>query len=460
MAGAGQLAAGDATVTVSRGATRDEVIAAYGRPTGQSKVGNIEILHFRNRQVRLENNRVVRVTSIPEPAAPAHSAPVAAAVPAAADVANASPSSTVQNPSEPPSPFAAAWITGFEHATRDAARRDSVILALFTQSDASPAARQFQREIALHRDFVNAFRARYVLLQVDFPAREDLAPALRAENETLRERFGIKRFPAVLILSAAGEKIASVPVDTGAVLGTAYRERLMAAIIAAYTLPAPAPVAHEAPVAAPKPPEPTPVPIVVAPAEVTSGLTTARWLIMAALAGGTLLAGVMLFVLWLFIRKINKPVALNRRSNMATRISQAASGLPSFAEIRAWPKEMLLHVLIRLAEVEGYVADEQPFGSDKDLVLKRPGNPAPEIVICCATGNAGVIPTRKLRELVGIMAAEDVPNGWYVSPSGFSADARTYAEQHNITLIDASRLIDQLSDLPTFALPKVLAPVR
>ena len=75
----------------------------------------------------------------------------------------------------------------------------------------------------------------------------------------------------------------------------------------------------------------------------------------------------------------------------------------------------------------------------------------------CVTGSAGVVPTRKIRDMVSALAADEVPAGWYVSPMGFSLDARAYAEQHNVRLIDGPRLLEQLSDLPTFALPKVLA---
>ena len=145
---------------------------------------------------------------------------------------------------------------------------------------------------------------------------------------------------------------------------------------------------------------------------------------------------------------------------MAWRIDHAASGLPSHGEISAWTKQTMCNLMVRLAETEGFVAEEQPIGSDKDLVLKRPGNPAPEVIVCCVTGNAGVIPTRRMREMVGMLAADDVPAGWFIAPMGFSLDARAYAEQNNIRLIDSLVLLEQLGNLPSFALPKVLAAVR
>src|SRR5687768_11136699 len=71
------LAAADSTAVIGRGATRDQVISAFGVPSGKSKVGNIEVLHYPSRQVRLENGRVERITSRigTPPPTPAASAP-------------------------------------------------------------------------------------------------------------------------------------------------------------------------------------------------------------------------------------------------------------------------------------------------------------------------------------------------------------------------------------------------
>jgi hypothetical protein len=445
------VAADDMKRGIAVGATRSEVIQAHGQPTGRSKFGNIEVLHYGVGQIRLEDGRVQRI-NLRRPEIPA-----IFPAPATNDEANATDSSGMAKLDK--SALANVWITSLKHAEDDATRRNSPILALFTSSDASPTTRQFQKEITLHPEFVNAFRADYVMLHADLPVRADMAAELRSQNEELRKTLGVQSLPALLILSSAGEKIAAVDI-ADSVPGSAFRARFIAAVSAAYQLPIPARPAPvpALPAVAPAPAEGnqfhTP------PAQVTLGLATARWLVSAALLVGTILAAAMLLVLWVVLRKINKPVALNRRSSMAWRIDHAASGLPSFAEIAAWPKDMLCKVTIRLAETEGFVAEEQPFGSDKDLILKRPGNPAPEILVCCVTGNAGVIPMRKMREMVGMLVAEDVQAGWFIAPMGFSVEARAYAEQNNIRHIDGAGLLEQLSNLPTFALPKVLAAVQ
>lgn len=438
----------DVSSGIQPGATRQQVIDVYGPPVGRAKAGAREILHYRNGSVTLAGGRVERVSmkSASEPVASAPVNPPAAS--AGAPVAA----------KEPKSPMADVWMTSFEEAQRDATRRNAAILALFTTSDASPAARQFQKEIALHPEFVNAFRGRHVLLHIDAPLRTELPAATVQENEALRDRYAVRKYPTLLILSATGEKIAEIEIADAAP-SNAFRGRLLAAVSAA--LPAPEPVVP--PAAAPTPTPPPPAAssqIMLAPVEVTTGLSTARSLIAAALIVGTLVAGALLFGLWILLRKFNKPVVLNRRATIASRIDQAASGLPTPAEIIAWPKEAIVHLIVRLAEREGFVAEEQRRGGDKDLILKRPGNPAPELIVCCVAGHAGVIATRRIREMVGMLAAEEVSAGWYVAPTGFSLDARSYAEQHNVRLIDGAALIDQLSDLPSFALPKVLASAR
>jgi hypothetical protein len=444
----GHVFAADSTALLERGATRDQVIAAFGPPVGSAKAGTKEIIHYRNGSVTLANGRVERINLKPA-AAPAPPPPASPPTPAATAAAA---------PNEAKSPLADVWISRFDDATRDASRRSAPILALFTSSDASPASRQFQKEIALHPEFVNAFRGRYDLLNVDFPVRTEVSPDILQQNEAWRDQFGVRGYPALLILDATGVKIAEVAIADSAP-GSAFRGRLLAAVDAAHPLPEPT-RSTPVPITVVEPaPAPTST-LHVAPTQVTSGLTTARWLIAGALIAGTLVAGVMLFVLWLMLRKLNKPVALTRRSSMASRIDQAASGLPSHAEILAWPREKLCHVVSGLAEREGYVVEAPRRGSEKDLILKRPGNPVPEAIVSCVTGGAGVIPTRKIREMVGILAADDVPEGWFISPAGFSMDARAYAEQHKVRLIDGARLLEQLGDLPTFALPKILALAR
>lgn len=455
------LAAADSGPKIGRGATRQEVIDALGQPIGHANFGSVEILHYRNGQVRLENGRVERHNLRPVTAAPSPAAQSATSSPSPAPTTpiSAAPAAVTKDAKHP---LSDVWMTQLEEALRDATRRNSAILALFTQSDGSPTSRQFQKEITYHPEFVNAFRAHYVLLLVDDSTD---VPESAGRNLPVREQLGVHANPALLILSATGEKIAAVEI-TDAIPGSTYRSRLIAAVTAAYALPMPATAQSEPKSATPAVEPGAMVPLAASPhiftppPEVAAGLTSARWFVMGALCVGILLSGAMLFVLWLVLRKLNKPAAFTRRSSIASRIDHAASGLPSHSDILSWPREMLCDVIARLAEMENFETDKQARGSDYDLILRRTGESAPEAIVCCVSGNAGVIPTRRIRELVGMMATTRVSSGWFVSPMGFSLDARAYAEEQNIRLIDGSRLLTLLGDLPTFALPKVLASIR
>jgi hypothetical protein len=160
-------------------------------------------------------------------------------------------------------------------------------------------------------------------------------------------------------------------------------------------------------------------------------------------------------MLWLVWR--TAPADKRAPATMSVRIADAAAGLPTRAQLATWPKEKLRAVTAALAESEGYVAEMQPDGSDKDLVLKRPGETAPRVLVCCAPGAMGPITAKRVRELFATLTVEGVPVGWFVAPAGFAADARAFAEQQGIVLIDGERMLTQLRDLPPLVLPKILA---
>jgi restriction system protein len=79
------------------------------------------------------------------------------------------------------------------------------------------------------------------------------------------------------------------------------------------------------------------------------------------------------------------------------------------------------------------------------------------VVVCCAAGFGGPVSIKRVRELFGTLAVEGVPTGWFVSPAGFAHEARVYAEDKGLVLIDGGQLLEQLRNLPPMVLPKVLA---
>lgn len=428
--------AADALPAVGVGASREAVFQAYGWPTGQSWFGSREILNYPQGFVTLESGRVERVnfsTRVPWPAPRPQ--------PAAPSPVSAKKSGAVIDP----------WNDDFEIAARAASDRGQPILALFSGPDGSPASRQFHEQGALHPDWRNELSAHVVFLRLDFSPRALLAASQREQNEWLRSKHGVTVYPTLLLLSPTGAALAAIDLGTPNV-GEAFRARVIAAIkaqCAQLTEVAAGAASAEAASAAEALPAGAGWVQKLLARNLGLHLADAFTVVVVAavLAVGTLLV----WLLW----RTRTPEHLPRAA-MAVRLSESAGGVPTSTEIAAWPKEKICAVTAALAESEGYVAEVMPFGSDKDLLLMNRGESHPRVVVFCAAGNSGVVPAKRLRELRGTLTAEGVQSGWFVSPKGFANDALSYAAEHHLNLIDASRMIERLSELPPLLLPKVL----
>ena len=441
LTGAVWLCAQDPRPLVGPGATKEEVIDAYGWPSGQSKSGVKEVLSYPQGLVTLENGRVESVAFTMKTPWPAPRP------------RPGSPSATsVKKPEAVPD----FWMTSYADAAEEAMRRRARLLALFTGSDWSPASRQFDDEVALHPDFVHAFTGDYVFLRLDFASRAAIPAEVREQNARLRERYGVSTYPTLLVLSPAGTVLAAVDLLRPQP-GDSYRDRVIAAVREVRDL------------LALRPPEPELDPratatAVAAPAtsarpssgsvRLMSTLFSAQRMITAAVVVGLIIVGGFFWLIW---RRWSPAAELSATQSMTARISDAASGLPTSQALLAWPKERLALVVAALAESDGYVAEVQPRGIEADVVLRRPGEEQRRVLIVCAAGNGGAVSVKRVRELFGTLTAEGVDVGWYVSPAGFAAEARTFADQNNLMLIDREWLLAQLRDLPPLVLPKVLA---
>jgi hypothetical protein len=406
-------------------------LAAYGEPTGQSKLGAREILNYAGGQVTLENGRVLRVdfrTGTPKPA-PAPSAPAGPTVVAA-------------------TPAQGGWLTEFDVAAKEATRRQVHIFAWFAGSEWSPTSRQFQDEVALDPDFIRMMGTSHVLLRINLPEQS----ATRDPNARVRERHGVTVYPTVLLLSASGENLAKIDVARPRA-GESYRNSVIAVVRETHELLGLAPLPAVAGTGGMTSQSSAYRPVgSVTTESMSDRLLSAGWGVVTALGSG-LLATVVLF--WLVWRSWARSGPPRRTASIAERIAEASSGLPPLAEVLAWPKERVVIVAAGLAEAEGFLAQVQPSDAEKDIVLRKIDDMAGQGFVCCAGANAGVITLKRVRELVGLLTAEGAAFGWYVAPLGFTAEAYAYAAEHRIRLIDANRMLAQLHELPPVALPKL-----
>lgn len=229
-------------------------------------------------------------------------------------------------------------------------------------------------------------------------------------------------------------------------------------VVTEHRLPEPAAVAPPPAAAAANAPEEPPKSTASAQSvELTSSLFTVKHAIVAALALGVAISVILLWLVW---RNWASAARAAQQLEIRDRISDAASGLPSQISLATWPREKLAALVAAYVEVEGYHPELQPAGGDKDILIRRAAGARPQVVILCAEGEGGVVSVKRVREFFGTMSAAGAETGWFVAPAGFAAEARAFAEQHNLRLIDGAGLAAQLRDLPPLLLAKVMAQAR
>jgi hypothetical protein len=439
LAGVALIFAGEARPLLAPGATREEVIDAYGWPTGQSWSGTREILSYPQGTVTLERDRLEAIAFTLKPPWPPPRPRPPWAVRAV----------------EQPAPLPPEWLAGIDEARRLATERKVRILGLFADADSSAASKLFDEAVARDRTVVDTLAAEFVLLRIELAARATVEPNVREQNRRWAEKLAVRAFPSLLLLSPEGEPIEAVDVSSFAA-GDSPAAAVLAAVTEAKLRIAQreseamaALVLREK--AAPKG-SASASPKTVA---LVASLFRARWLLMTALILGLGLIGALAWLTW----RRWAPWRRAPEGQMALRISDAAGGLPSQTDLLAWPRGKLAELVAALLEAEGYVAQVQPAGGDKDVVLRPETGEAPNMLICCAGCETGVVTAKLVRELFATMTAEGVESAWFVAPAGFTPDAKAFATLHRIQLIDAIGLAEQLRDLPPLVVPKVMGKV-
>ena len=93
------------------------------------------------------------------------------------------------------------WMTDFEAAQAKAAAEQKPMLLDFTGSDWCGWSIKLDKEVFSQEAFQNYAAEALVLVELDFPRGKDQSAELKAQNKALAEKYGIRGFPTILILS-------------------------------------------------------------------------------------------------------------------------------------------------------------------------------------------------------------------------------------------------------------------
>lgn len=434
---------------VGPGATKEDVINAYGWPTGQSQLGAKEILNYPQGSITLASGRVERVDFSPNVPWPA-------------------PRPRPGTPSDAATKRAEAksfdpWTTSFPDAVAQAAKQHAHILAAFVGSDWSPPSQRFLSEVATHPDFVNGLMGDFVFLKLDFPTRIALPAELKQQNDDLRARCGVTTYPALVVLSARGDPVAVVDLtrESG---GESYRAQVISAVAEVRELLKQRPAVTEPAPAAPTPPPPANRPPTTNPGAPIAGrapdglmknfVWSTGWTLALGLGGGLVLA--FLLVRWIWRDRMMEAVTNPARLEKLPH-SVRLTDVPTLAELEALPLARLRLLVASLFEAAGYTATPHADDPDGNIELRLRGHAKASVLICCQHAQLGPIGAKPVREFFATLVASGVEAGWFVGTGEFTPEARTVAAERGIELIDGEGLIERLRHLPPAELGMVLA---
>lgn len=94
-----------------------------------------------------------------------------------------------------------------------------------------------------------------------------------------------------------------------------------------------------------------------------------------------------------------------------------------------------------------------------DVYLYRAGQGRPYCYVQCKAWGSRVVKVDEMRALFGVMAAQGVRDGVFATTSDFSADARAFARQNNIALVDADELVTQFGKLAEDVRRRILTTI-
>ena len=97
------------------------------------------------------------------------------------------------------------WYTDFEEAKKIASADNKLILADFSGSDWCGWCIKLDKEVFSKTEFKEYAGKNLVLFLADFPSQKKLPDKVKKQNEALAQKYGVKGFPAVLLLDKSGK---------------------------------------------------------------------------------------------------------------------------------------------------------------------------------------------------------------------------------------------------------------
>jgi len=99
---------------------------------------------------------------------------------------------------------AAEWGTDVPKAIAKAKAENKLVVLDFTGSDWCGWCIKLKREVFDTPEFEAYAAKNLVLVEVDFPRKKEMSPELKAANQALAAKYGIKGYPTIFVLEGSG----------------------------------------------------------------------------------------------------------------------------------------------------------------------------------------------------------------------------------------------------------------
>ncbi len=93
----------------------------------------------------------------------------------------------------------------FEKASSEAKTSGKYLLLHFSGSDWCPWCMKLERKVLSHEAFKTFAKENLVYVLIDFPRKKQQSEKRKEENRRLMEKFKVRGFPTIIILSPDGE---------------------------------------------------------------------------------------------------------------------------------------------------------------------------------------------------------------------------------------------------------------
>jgi len=107
------------------------------------------------------------------------------------------------------------WHTNLEKAIKIAEKEDKPILMQFSGSDWCKWCIRLNEEVMFTKEFADYAKDNIVLVNLDYPRSIPQSDAVKAYNQEMLNKYGVRGFPTVLLLDKTGKVIKQTGYQSG-----------------------------------------------------------------------------------------------------------------------------------------------------------------------------------------------------------------------------------------------------